>query len=77
MNTKAKDEDFRRNLKRLNLRKPKDQRTMYFRLDAPIRESINIDDWQEMPVLEEDTNAWLKTEEGQELIKECARLLSM
>jgi predicted acylesterase/phospholipase RssA len=76
MNTKAKDEDFRGSLERLNLRKSEDQRTIYFRFDAPIRELINIDDWQKMPILEEDTNTWLRTGEGQELIKEYARLLS-
>jgi predicted acylesterase/phospholipase RssA len=76
MNTKAKDEDFRHSLERLNLRKSEDQRTVYFRLDAPIRESINIDDWQKMRTLEEDTNTWLRTKEGQEIIKKCARLLS-
>jgi predicted acylesterase/phospholipase RssA len=64
MNTKAKDEDFRRSLERLNLRKSEDQRTVYFRLDAPIRESINIDDWQKMRILEEDTNTWPRTKEG-------------
>lgn len=76
MNTKAKDEDFRRRLESLNLRKSEDQRTMYFRFDALIRESINIDDWQKMRILEEDTNTWLGTGEGQELIEKCARLLS-
>jgi predicted acylesterase/phospholipase RssA len=75
MNTKAKDEDFRRSLHRQNLRKPEDQRTIYFRFNAPLRESINIDDWQKMPVLEKDTNIWLNGE-GQELIRECTRLLS-
>ncbi|UKZ73316.1 hypothetical protein TrVFT333_000961 [Trichoderma virens FT-333] len=73
-NTRAKDRDFRRGLGRLNRRRPKDKRTKYFRFDAFIREEVNIDDWQKMKILREDTEKWMETK-GKDEIKECATLL--
>jgi len=74
-NTKAKDVDFRRNMKRMNRRKPVNQRTEYFRFDTPIKESINIDDWQRMPELAEATTAWLDCVGATEVDK-CVELLA-
>lgn len=73
-NTRAKDRDFHRSLERLNLRKPRCKRTKYFRLDARIREAVNIDDWQRMDILKDDTIKWVRTQASDE-IKECANLL--
>lgn len=74
-NTKAKHVDFRRSIARLNRRQPADEETKYYRFDARIDESVNLDDWQKMDILERDTKNWLAGE-GETLIKECVNLLA-
>lgn len=74
-NVKAKDRDFGHHLKRWNLRKPKDQRTEYFRLDSRIQEAVNLDDYQSMDRLEQQTREWLGNEDCKSLIRQCADVL--
>ena len=75
-NTNAKHEDFRRDLERQNLRKPKGMLTKYFRFDAVKGESFNIDDWQRIKDIKEETENWLRTDEAQNLFEECVEALS-
>lgn len=74
-NTKAKDEDFRRNIHRMNLRRRREERTEYFRFETPIAEAINLDDWQKMDELEAATTTWLDDPKNKE-IEQCAKLLA-
>lgn len=74
-NTKAKAEDFRRNINRMNRRRRKEERTEYFRFETPIAEVINLDDWQKMAELETATNTWLD-DGGRKEVELCARLLA-
>lgn len=75
MNTKAKDQDFRRSIARLSCRRVKEQRPEYFRFDARVSESVNIDDYKRMDLLKHDTERWLETQEVIQKIKKCAEKL--
>lgn len=74
-NTKAEHVDFRRSIARLNRRQQKDEETKYYRFDARIDETINLNDWQKIGIQERDTKEWLAGE-GKTLIKECVDVLA-
>lgn len=60
-NTEAKHRDFKRMIRRENLRKGENQQTEYFRFNAKTTGSeINLDDWQRMAELEEDTRKYIE-----------------
>ena len=89
-NTEAKHWDFMGNNIRRNARLSMDERTRYFRYNAKASKDINLDDYQQMGLLERDTELYLRNFDGnlnadgramtpEELenhINECARQLA-
>ena len=58
-NTDAKHWDFMGNNIRRNVRLPEQEQTKYFRYNAKASKDINLDDYQQMHLLEQDTVAYL------------------
>lgn len=76
-NTEAKHRDFERRNKRRNARLPENERTAYFRFNAPTgQENFGLDDWQSMPKLKVLTEKYLQDPLTQQKIKECAEVLA-
>jgi hypothetical protein len=65
-NTQAKHWDFKVNTIRRNKRLDGDERskTHYFRLNPVVTKEINLDDYQQMELLKEDTKKWLRENGG-------------
>ncbi|KAN0083468.1 hypothetical protein V8E54_002556 [Elaphomyces granulatus] len=76
-NTEVKHHDFQRNNYRWNLRKQKEEITHYFRFNAPLGDtSVDMADYQKIPLLKQKTEEYLKTNEVQIQIQRCAELLT-
>ncbi len=48
---------------------------MYVSLDSRIQEAVNLDDFQSMDRLEQETREWLENEDRKSLIRQCAFVL--
>jgi predicted acylesterase/phospholipase RssA len=77
-NTEAKHKDFKRNIGRLNRRVPEDQRTYYFRFNAPTgEEKFDLDNWKKMDRLKTLTLLYLeKDQKAREDLEDCALILT-
>ncbi|KIW45558.1 uncharacterized protein PV06_03939 [Exophiala oligosperma] len=75
-NTEAKHRDFDRNMRQHNRRRP-DESTAYFRFDAPTgTQQIDLGDYLRMPKLVDYTEVYLRREEVDKSISECAEILA-
>ena len=75
-NTEAKHRDFERKIIRMNARLNSDEKTEYYRFNAPTdAQEFNLDDWQQMECLKVLTQKYLDKPATIEKIEKCARCL--
>jgi predicted acylesterase/phospholipase RssA len=75
-NTEARHCDFERELNRLKSREPVNKNTQYFRFNTPTDErTFNLDDYRKMDALKKITLDWLKDNDQETRIRDCAQLL--